>query len=45
MRKNVPALALVALAIAMMLIGCARGEVDIVLARATRICLECVGIG
>ena len=45
MRKNAPALALMALAIAMMLIGCAHGEVDTVLARATRICLECVGIG
>ncbi|MGN1070237.1 MAG: CD1871A family CXXC motif-containing protein [Candidatus Fimadaptatus sp.] len=45
MRKNALALALMALAAAMMIIGGARGEIDTVFARATRICLECVGIG
>lgn len=34
-----------ALGILMMGYGIYRGEVDVVLAKAVRICLECIGIG
>lgn len=37
--------ALAVLALAMMLYGVSRGEMDIVLKKAINICLECVGIG
>ncbi|MGF0033518.1 CD1871A family CXXC motif-containing protein [Bariatricus sp. SGI.154] len=33
------------LGILMMGYGICRGEVDVVLAKAVRICLECIGIG
>ncbi len=45
MRKNAIAIALAALAVGMMLFGAYRGEVSVVLNKATRVCLECVGIG
>ena len=31
--------------VAMIILGAARGEVRIVLSKAIRICLECIGIG
>ena len=37
--------ALVALGIAMMYIGAQRGEALIVLNKAIRVCMECIGIG
>ncbi|WP_297392569.1 CD1871A family CXXC motif-containing protein [uncultured Peptoniphilus sp.] len=37
--------AMLALSIAFIILGVYRGEVDTVLSKAIRICLECVGIG
>lgn len=39
------ALGILALAIAMMLYGYKGGEAKVVLEKAIRICLECIGIG
>lgn len=36
--------ALIALAIGCIFAGVARGEVDVVLRKAIRICLECIGV-
>ena len=38
-------LAAVLLGMGFMALGIARGEMAVVLAKATRICLECIGIG
>ena len=44
-RKNAARLLLVATGIGMMCFGAMRGEADAVLAKAIRLCLECIGIG
>ncbi len=33
------------LGLVLMILGAVRGEMDIVVAKATNICLECIGIG
>lgn len=40
-----PGLLLAALGLAMMGFGVYRGELDVVFAKAVKICLECIGIG
>ncbi len=42
--RFVPALVLL-FGITLVVLGIFRGEVDVVLGKATRICLECIGIG
>lgn len=44
-RKNAPRLLLIAAGIGMMCVGAMRGEANMVLGKAIRLCLECVGIG
>lgn len=44
-KKSVLQLALLVVGIAMLSFGALRGEADTVLAKAIRLCLECVGIG
>lgn len=44
-KKLIAQLALLAAGIAMLCFGIARGELDLVLGKAIRVCLECVGIG
>ena len=44
-RKNLPALAAIAAAALLILAGIADGQPAAVMAKAVRICLECVGIG
>ena len=44
-RKNAARLLLVATGIGMMCFGAMRGEAELVLGKAIRLCLECVGIG
>lgn len=39
------ALGIIALAVAMMVYGYGNGEARVVLEKAIRICLECIGIG
>ena len=43
--KPVAQVALVAVGVAMVCFGAMRGEADAVLAKAIRLCLECIGIG
>ena len=38
-------LLLAVLGVALMLLGIARGEMAVVLSKATLICMECIGIG
>lgn len=44
-KKTVLQLVLLAIGVAMLSFGALRGEADTVLAKAIRLCLECVGIG
>lgn len=44
-RKNAARLMLLAAGILMMCFGAMRGEAELVLGKAIRLCLECVGIG
>ena len=43
--KPVAQLALLVIGITMVCFGAMRGEADAVLAKAIRLCLECIGIG
>lgn len=43
--KTLLQLVLLAVGVAMLSFGALRGEADTVLAKAIRLCLECVGIG
>ena len=43
--KPVAQVALVAVGVAMVCFGAMRGEAELVLGKAIRLCLECVGIG
>ncbi len=44
-KKSVLQLVLLVVGVAMLSFGVLRGEADTVLAKAIRLCLECVGIG
>ncbi len=44
-KKTVLQLALLVIGAGMLCFGALRGEADTVLAKAIRLCLECVGIG
>lgn len=44
-RKTTARLLLIAAGISMMCFGAMRGEAELVLGKAIRLCLECVGIG
>ena len=44
-RKNAARLLLLAAATIMICFGAMRGEAELVLGKAIRLCLECVGIG
>ncbi|MDO5834676.1 MAG: CD1871A family CXXC motif-containing protein [Lachnospiraceae bacterium] len=44
-KKTVLQLVLLVVGVAMLSFGALRGEADTVLAKAIRLCLECVGIG
>ncbi len=44
-KKSVLQLVLLVVGVAMLSFGALRGEADTVLAKAIRLCLECVGIG
>lgn len=45
MKKNLPAAAALAAAAVLIAIGVAQGQPAQVLAKAVRVCMECVGIG
>jgi hypothetical protein len=45
LRDNTRGLLLLGVGLALLLVGVMRGEAAIVLAKAIRICLECIGIG
>lgn len=44
-RSRLPGIALAAAGLFLMAWGAYRGEIAVVLAKAIRICLECIGIG
>ena len=45
LRKYGPGLLVLALGAAFVLLGVARGEQEIVFMKASRICMECIGLG
>lgn len=45
MKRQCPALLLVAAGLTLILVGVAQGQPQQVLAKAIRVCMECVGIG
>lgn len=45
LRPYLPGICAAALGLAMMAYGISRGEMGVVLAKAIKICLECIGIG
>ena len=45
MKKNLPALLILAAAVLLIVVGIFQGQHTQVLAKAVRICMECVGIG
>lgn len=45
MKQKIPALVLMAAALVLILLGISQGQPQQVLAKAIRVCMECVGIG
>ena len=44
-KKTAVSIAIILLAAVLIYYGISRGEVEVVLQKATKLCLECVGIG
>ncbi|MBQ1628930.1 MAG: hypothetical protein II098_07205 [Treponema sp.] len=44
-KKNLVGIVLVVLSLVMVILGIYRGEIAVVLEKASRICMECIGIG
>jgi len=44
-KRSITQIALLVAAVGMIVVGAMRGEVETVLAKAIRLCMECVGIG
>lgn len=45
MKRKIPALVLIAVGLGLILLGISQGQPQQVLAKAIRVCMECVGIG
>lgn len=44
-KRSITQIALLVAAVGMIVVGAMRGEVETVLTKAIRLCMECVGIG
>ena len=44
-KRRIVQAALLAVSIALILLGISRGEMDVVLRKAANLCMECIGIG